>query len=56
LQGAPRLAFESYFKEIIKDDDHREIKGKDFALDYFIDDEMVSNEMVSLIVRTDYLN
>lgn len=41
-------AFEGHFKEIIKDDNHREIKGKDFAIDYFVDDEMASNKMVSL--------
>lgn len=41
-------AFECHFTEIIKDNDHREIKGKDFAIDYFIDDDKVSNKMVSL--------
>jgi hypothetical protein len=40
--------FESHFTEIIKDDDHREIKGKDFAIDYFVDEDKVSNKMVSL--------
>jgi len=39
---------ESYFENIIKDDNHREIKGKNFAIDYFIDDEPVSNKMLSL--------
>jgi hypothetical protein len=41
-------AFESHFTEIIKDDDHREITGKDFSIDYFIDEDKVSNKMVSL--------
>ena len=41
-------ALESHFTEIIKDDDHREIKGKDFAIDYFIDEDKVSNQMLSL--------
>jgi hypothetical protein len=39
---------ESHFDEIVKDDDHREIKGKDFAINFFIDDELVSNKMLSL--------
>jgi hypothetical protein len=41
-------AFESHFTEVIKDDDHREIQGKDFTIDYFIDEDKVSNKMVSL--------
>jgi hypothetical protein len=41
-------AFENYFDHIEKNDNHREIKGKDFAIDYFIDDEPVSNKMLSL--------
>lgn len=41
-------AFEDYFKEIVKDDDHREIKGKDFAISYIIDEDKVSNKMVSI--------
>lgn len=40
--------FENHFEQIIKDDNHREIKGKDFAIDYFADDEKVSNKMLSL--------
>jgi hypothetical protein len=39
---------ESHFDEIVKDDDHREIKGKDFAINFFIDNELVSNKMLSL--------
>ena len=41
-------AFENHFGNIDKDDNHREIKGKDFAIDYFVDDEPVSNKMLSL--------
>ncbi len=40
--------FESHFTEIVKDDNHREIKGKDFAIEYFVDEEKVSNKMLSL--------
>jgi hypothetical protein len=40
--------FESHFAEIVKDGNHREIKGKDFTIDYFTDDEPVSNKLVSL--------
>src|SRR5438270_12173985 len=40
--------FENHFDEIVKDGTHREIKGKDFAIDYFVDDEPVSNKMLSL--------
>lgn len=40
--------FENHFDKIVKDDNHREIKGKDFTIDYFIDDEPVSNKMISL--------
>lgn len=39
---------ESHFEQIIKDDNHREIKGKDYSIDYFIDDGEVSNKMLSL--------
>ena len=41
-------AFENHFAEIIKDDNHREIKGNDFSIDYFVDEDKVSNKMVSL--------
>ncbi len=41
-------AFETHFTEILKDENHREIKGKDFFINYFIDEEEVSNKMVSL--------
>ncbi len=42
------VVLESHFKEIIKDDNHREIKGEDYAIDYFIDKEKRSNKMLSL--------
>lgn len=41
-------ALESHFAEINKDDNHREIIGKDFSFDYFLDEDKVSNKMVSL--------
>lgn len=39
---------ESSFEDIVKDKNHREIKGKDFSIEFFTDDEMVSNKMLSL--------
>ncbi|UOE50250.1 hypothetical protein MTO98_04085 [Mucilaginibacter sp. SMC90] len=41
-------AFETHFKTIIKDGDHREIKGDDFAIDYFDDGLPSTNIMLSL--------
>lgn len=41
-------AFESRFSEIIRDDAHRKIKGKDFTIEYFADEDKVSNKMVSV--------
>ena len=41
-------ALENHFDQIIKSDNHRKIKGKDFTIDYFEDDEKVSNKMFSL--------
>lgn len=40
--------FESYFHNIQRNDNHREIKGTDFSIDYYLDDGPVSNKMVSL--------
>jgi hypothetical protein len=40
--------FESYFENVKSDDNHREIKGKDFFIDYFVDKEPVSNKILSL--------
>ena len=42
------LVFEKYFPEIIKDNNHRKIKGKDFSVNYFLDKEPVSNKLLSL--------
>lgn len=39
---------ESSFNQIVKDDNHREIKGKDFSIDFFTDEELESNKMLSL--------
>jgi hypothetical protein len=44
--------FEAYFDTIIKDDDHREIKGDDYTIDYFDDEQPVSNIMLSLYGET----
>ena len=41
-------ALENHFDNIVADEDHREIKGRDFTIDYFLDDEPVSNKMVSI--------
>lgn len=40
--------FEAYFDNIVKDDDHREIKGDSYIIDYFEHDEPTSNIMLSL--------
>ena len=42
------FVFENHFHNITKDGNHRTIKGKDYIIDYFIDDEPVSNKMLSL--------
>ena len=42
------LILEDHFPIIKKDENHREITGQDFAIDYFIDNEPVSNKMLSL--------
>lgn len=39
---------ENHFPNIEKDENHRTIKGKDFEIDYFIDEVLVSNKMLSL--------
>jgi hypothetical protein len=41
-------AFASHFKNIIENDNHREIKEDNYSIDYFLDDEPVSNKMLSL--------
>ena len=40
--------FEKHFDGIVADNNHREIRGTNFSIDYFLDDELVSNKMVSL--------
>ncbi|MFC0515804.1 hypothetical protein ACFFGT_16400 [Mucilaginibacter angelicae] len=42
------LIFEAYFKNIVKEKNHREIKGDNFAINYFDDSEPSSNIMLSL--------
>ncbi|PKV50922.1 hypothetical protein ATE84_2991 [Aquimarina sp. MAR_2010_214] len=39
---------EDSFGEIVMNKNHREIKGKDFSIDFYTDDEPVSNKMISL--------
>lgn len=39
---------ESSFDHVKKDDNHREIIGKDFTIDFFVDNEQSSNFMVSV--------
>src|ERR1700761_9104492 len=41
-------AFASHFENITENDNHREIKGNNYAIDYFVDDEPVSNKLLSL--------
>jgi hypothetical protein len=40
--------FENHFTNIVKHDNHRSIKGKDFSIDYFVDEEPISNKILSL--------
>jgi hypothetical protein len=46
------LAFETYFKNIVKDKNHREIKGNDFAIEYFDSGEPASNMLLNLYGKT----
>lgn len=41
-------AMESHFKSIEKDDNHRQVIGKDFEIEYFTDTENVSNKILNL--------
>jgi len=41
-------ALEQHFNKIVVKENHREIKGADFSIDYFLDEEPVSNKMISL--------
>lgn len=42
------LIFESHFKNIVKHDEHHEIKGNGFSIDYFYNGEPSSNILLSL--------
>jgi hypothetical protein len=39
---------EKHFDNIIQDEEHREISGNDFSINYYIDKEPVSNKLFSL--------
>lgn len=39
---------EKSFPKVVKDGSHRCIEGKDFSIDFFIEEELVSNKMLSL--------
>jgi hypothetical protein len=39
---------DQHFDNIKKDENHREILGESFTIDYFVDDEAVGNKMFSL--------
>ena len=41
-------ALESHFCQIKSDGNHREIRGENFVIDYFIDEEPVGNKILSL--------
>jgi hypothetical protein len=40
--------FQHHFKNIKEMDNHRSVEGIDFSIEYFLDDDLVSNKMVSL--------
>ena len=40
--------FEKHFQKINKNENHREIIGNEFTIEYFDDEELVSNKMVSI--------
>lgn len=42
------LALAQHFPQVIHSENHREIIGKDFSIDYFIDIEPVSNKILFL--------
>ena len=46
----------NYFDKITQNDNHREIKGKDFSIYYFIDSELVSNKLFQFMVRMHFMN
>jgi hypothetical protein len=39
---------DAHFEDIVKDKDHREIKGQDFSICYFVDNEPTSNTILNL--------
>ena len=39
---------ESHFVDIIQDEDHREIRGKDYSIGYLYEDEPISNMLLNL--------
>lgn len=39
---------DKHFDNILKDDDHREIKGDDYSINYFTNSEPVSNMLLNL--------
>lgn len=41
-------ALAHHFPQVVHSEKHREIIGKDFSIDYFIDEEPVSNKILSL--------
>ena len=41
-------ALENHFKQMIKEENRREIKGSDFSIDYYVNGEDVSNKMLSI--------
>jgi hypothetical protein len=40
--------FANHFQQIKQDDDHRSIQGRDFTIEYFLDNEPVSNKILNL--------
>jgi len=43
---------EKHFDNIIIDDNHREIKGDNFSINYFVDTQLVSNTVFNLFGET----
>jgi len=40
--------FETHFEDVIKNGNYREVKGPNFTIDYFVDEELASNLVLSL--------
>ena len=47
---------EKSFSNIKRDDNHREIIGPDFTIDFFPDDEPSSNFLLHLYGKTDFMH